>query len=144
MSSSAQQIIQTLLDPADIRLNGSRPWDLQIHDERTYARTLGFGSLGFGESYMDGWWDCEAIDQMMTRLFDARIDARVVNWRVGLFALKSRLLNAQRRSKAFEIGQRHYDAGNDLYRLMLDQRLTYTCGYWEKATTLDEAQEAKL
>lgn len=144
MSLSTKQLIQDLLSPADIQINGSRPWDIRIHDERTFARTLSFGSLGFGESYMDGWWDCEAIDQMLTRVFESEMDKRLMNWRVGLFVLKSRLLNAQRRSKAFEIGERHYDAGNDLYKNMLDKRLTYTCGYWKQANTLDEAQEAKL
>lgn len=43
-----------------------------------------------------------------------------------------------------EIGEKHYDAGNDLYLAMLDKRLTYTCGYWNNVSTLDEAQEAKL
>ncbi|HAU66213.1 MAG: Cyclopropane-fatty-acyl-phospholipid synthase [Candidatus Uhrbacteria bacterium GW2011_GWF2_39_13] len=144
MSLSTKKLIQDLLSPADIQINGSRPWDIQVHDERTFARTLGFGSLGFGEAYMDGWWDCEAIDQMLTRVFESNIDRHLVNWRVGLFILKSRLFNAQRRSKAFEVGERHYDVGNDLYQAMLDKRLTYTCGYWKQATTLDEAQEAKL
>ncbi len=144
MSLSTKQLIQDLLSPADIQINGSRPWDIRIHDEHTFARTLSFGSLGFGESYMDGWWDCEAIDQMLTRVFESEMDKRLMNWHIGLFVLKSRLMNAQRKSKAFEIGQRHYDAGNDLYKNMLDKRLTYTCGYWKEAQTLDQAQEAKL
>src|ERR1035441_2865177 len=41
-------------------------------------------------------------------------------------------------------GERHYDIGNDLYERMLDSRMIYSCGYWENAATLEEAQRAKL
>ena len=133
-----------LLRTADVNVNGSRPWDLQVHNDRVFERTLAHGSLGFGESYMDGWWDCDAMDEMLTRVFNSDIDARVQNWRTLLFVLWARLRNAQRKSKAFEIGERHYDVGNDLYQAMLDPRMTYTGGYWHEATTLAQAQEAKL
>jgi cyclopropane-fatty-acyl-phospholipid synthase len=46
--------------------------------------------------------------------------------------------------KAFEVGEKHYDIGNDLYSRMLDKRMVYTCGYWKEAQNLDQAQEAKL
>ncbi|MEK7619661.1 MAG: cyclopropane fatty acyl phospholipid synthase [Patescibacteria group bacterium] len=143
MSQRASFIV-SLLESADIRVNGSRPWDLLVHDERVFDRTLAEGSLGFGESYMDGWWDCEALDEMLTRVFRSDIDRRVRNWRTALRVLGARARNAQRKSKAFEIGERHYDVGNDLYKQMLDPRMTYTCGYWKNASDLASAQEAKL
>lgn len=139
-----RKFVQSLLKEADILVNGSRPWDLKIHDERAFDRTLAHGSLGFGESYMDGWWDCEAIDQMLTRVFTSNIDKHVRNWRMLAYVLAARTRNAQRKSKAFEIGERHYDVGNDLYKHMLDPRMVYTCGYWKDATDLASAQEAKL
>jgi len=139
-----ENYIVELLKDADIQINGSRPWDLTVHDERLFDRTLAHGSLGFGEAYMDGWWDCEALDQMLTRIFASEIDRKVRNWRTGLDVLVARARNAQRKSKAFEIGERHYDVGNDLYRAMLDPRMVYTCGYWKDATDLASAQEAKL
>mgnify|MGYP001595035580 CR=1 FL=1 len=144
MSLSYKKTVENLLREADIQINGSRAWDIQVHDERVYAHTLEYGSLGFGEAYMNGWWDCEAIDEMLTRMFRAHLDERVRGWRIALGVLKARIFNAQRPSKAFEIGERHYDIGNDLYEQMLDQRMVYTCGYWKNASTLDEAQEAKL
>ncbi len=139
-----ENYIVELLKDADIQINGSRPWDLTVHDERLFDRTLAHGSLGFGESYMDGWWDCEALDQMLTRVFASEIDRKVRNWRTALYGLVVRARNAQRKSKAFEIGERHYDVGNDLYQRMLDPRMVYTCGYWKDATDLASAQEAKL
>lgn len=140
----SKEIFQQLLEPADIKINGDRPWDIQVHNDDLYSRVLAQASLGFGESYMDGWWDCEEMDVMFTKIFNAQIDRRVVNWRVGAAAVKARLLNPQRKSKAYEIGEAHYDIGNDLYRAMLDDRMVYTCGYFNETDNLNVAQEQKL
>lgn len=143
-------VIEKLLAGADIQIGGSRPWDLRVHDKRFYARVLRQGSLGLGESYMDGWWDCDAVDEFLARIFQADIPSRVRRNPVFTFLfLRSFFSNAGRKSRAFEIGRRHYDIGNDLYRAMLDSRMTYTCGYWRPPTgsrprTLDDAQDAKL
>jgi len=48
----------------------------------------------------------------------------------------------EKKSRAFNL--KHYDTGNNLYVKMLDKRMAYTCGYWENAENLDQAQEAKL
>ena len=65
--------MRSLLAEADVRIGGDRPWDFQVRDPRVYARVLGQGSLGLGESYMDGWWDAEALDGLLTRLLDAHL-----------------------------------------------------------------------
>jgi cyclopropane-fatty-acyl-phospholipid synthase len=54
------------------------------------------------------------------------------------------LTNLQSRSRAFIVGEQHYDLGNLLYQCMLDPRMTYTCGYWAKAGDLEQAQTDKL
>lgn len=147
--SKEKQFIESLLSGTGIAINGVNPFDPQVHNENFYRRVLRQGSLGFGESYMDGWWDCENLDQFFCKVLAAKLDKRVRgSWNI-LFGLAwSYILNPGRKSRAFEIGKRHYDIGNDLYRAMLDKRLTYTCGYWNPpaggAKTLDEAQEAKL
>ncbi len=140
-----QERVQQLLQDTGVKLNGSNPWDIQVHDERLYRRVLTRGSLGFGEAYMDGAWDCERIDELVTRLLrdDIRTHMRK-RWPQMAILLASVLINRQSSGRAFKIGETHYDAGNDLHRAMLDQRLTYTCGYWKNASTLAEAQEAKL
>jgi cyclopropane-fatty-acyl-phospholipid synthase len=141
----SEKLLRELLDTAGIAINGSDPWDIQVHDNRFFERVLAESSLGLGESYLDSWWDCEAIDEMITRVLLARLDAKVLgNWKIKLHVLRSRIFNLQAPSKAYEVGQRHYDLGNELYTSMLDKRLNYTCGYWKHASTLDEAQEAKL
>jgi cyclopropane-fatty-acyl-phospholipid synthase len=144
-ANHSETIFRELLDSAGIHVNGSDPWDIQVHDPRLYERVLRQANLGLGEAYMDGWWDCAAPDQFIDRVFRARLDVKVKgNWRIALHVLRARLMNLQATSRAFEIGKRHYDLGNDLYRAMLDKRLNYTCGYWKNASNLDDAQEAKL
>jgi cyclopropane-fatty-acyl-phospholipid synthase len=141
IASSAEK----LLAKADVHVNGGRPWDIQVHDERFYGRVLGHGSLGLGESYVDGWWDCAELEEFFARILSAKLDEHAKrDAAVLFFAAAARFLNLQSKERAFVIGERHYDAGNDLFRAMLDSRMTYTCGYWKKAKTLDEAQEAKL
>ena len=133
-----------LLGLADVRIGGDRPWDIRVHDERLFARVMAEGSLGLGESYMDGWWDAERLDEFITRVLRAELDTRIQPWKEALGVAWAHVVNLQRRSRAFQIGRHHYDIGNDLFSRMLDRRMIYSCGYWANASTLDEAQEAKL
>jgi len=137
--------LENLFGKADIAVNGTRPWDIKVKDERFYERVTSGGSLALGETYMNGWWDCSALNQFFFRLLRSRIERSVCKKIPELFHnLKSFMVNCQSRSRAFEVGERHYDAGNDLFELMLDSNMTYSCGYWRDAENLDQAQEAKL
>lgn len=133
-----------LLAEADVEIDGMRPWDIHVHTNKFYSRVFSDGSLGLGEAYVDGWWDCEALDHFFFRVLSAGLESRVKNWKSIYHALKSRLFNLQKISRAHHIGQYHYDIGNELYSYMLDKRMIYSCGYWRNAETLEEAQEAKL
>ncbi len=135
---------EQLLSLAGIAVDGERPWDIRVHDERLFTRVMAGGSLALGESYMDGWWDCDRLDEFFTRVLAAELDTKVSPWTDALRVLAAKLVNLQRPSRAYEIGRRHYDIGNDLFCRMLDTRMIYSCGYWKDATTLDQAQEAKL
>lgn len=139
-----QEKLNELLQTADVKLNGSRRWDMQVHDERLHRRILAGGSLAAGEAYMAGWWDCEALDELFERLLRARLDEKIKARDWWWDALVARIFNLQKPSRAFQIGKRHYDTGNDLFRIMLDERMIYSCGYWADASSVDEAQEAKL
>lgn len=140
-----KNVIQSLLDLADVRLNGERPWDIHVKDDRTYARFLSGGTLGFGESYMDDWWDTEQLDELVARVLKANLHMKVrKNPKLLLYLGKAIVTNAGSAKRAYDIGEKHYDIGNDLYERMLDPRMVYTCGYWKDAHTLLEAQEAKL
>lgn len=142
--SRPRRKVEALLNECGIRVNGGNPWDIRVVDEDFYVRVLRQGSLGFGESYMERSWDVDDLEELIYRLLNAHTEERVHPWRYLLAHLDALLFNPQRRAGAFVVGRRHYDIGNDLYQCMLDSRMTYSCGYWENARTLDEAQQAKL
>ncbi len=145
IQNSAEQHMKTLLADADIQINGSRPWDLFLHNDKLFDRVAAYGSLGLGEAYMDGWWDCEEMDTFFFKLLSAKVDQKIKTSPVVIAnVIKSTLFNRQNSRKAYEVGEKHYDAGNDLFSCMLDSRMTYSCGFWEGAADLEEAQEKKL
>lgn len=146
--ASTKDTAQSLLAQADIAIGGSRPADLQVHDNRVYGRVLGGGTLALGESYMDGWWDAPALDQFFAKALGAHLERKLRPSLSLIFTFaRAYLFNRQSKSRAFVVGEEHYDLGNDLYEAMLDKRMVYTCAYWNgtpAAKDLDEAQEAKL
>lgn len=144
MPQRLQQRVEHLLAEADVAIGGSRPQDIVIHAPRFAARVLAQGSLGLGESYMDGDWDAHRLDVFIEHLLRAGLDQRVHSLGEIRDALLARVINPQRGARSYEVGRRHYDLGNDLYQVMLGQRLVYSCGYWAQAVNLDAAQEAKL
>ena len=144
-NQTLQQSFSDILAPADIKINGSRPWDIQIHDNRFYKRVLSEGSLGLGESYIDGWWDVEKLDEFIFRIMRSDIYKKAkIGFQSALNMLLAKFFNKQVKKKAEVNAQKHYDIGNNLYQCMLDKRMAYTCGYWKNANNIDEAQENKL
>jgi cyclopropane-fatty-acyl-phospholipid synthase len=119
-----------------------------VHDERFYDRIFSSGSLGVGESYMDGWWDVEDIPTFLDKVISARLDRDLRNIGTVWYFARAWILNMQNKDRAKVVGEQHYDVGNDLYERMLDSRMVYTCGYWSSPQTpaqnLDDSQEQKL
>ena len=133
-----------LLDTADIKVSGSRPWDMQVSNERLYNRLMSEGALGLGEGYMDGWWEAAHVDQLICKMLSTDIESKINPYKILFLSLRARFTNLQTLKRAFQVGKEHYDIGNRLFEIMLDKRMTYTCGYWRTATDLDSAQEDKL
>ncbi|RCV91700.1 cyclopropane fatty acyl phospholipid synthase [Billgrantia montanilacus] len=143
-TASSQRFVADLLEQADIHINGSRPWDIRFNAHGVIDNALSRGNLGLGESYMNGDWDAERLDEFFYRLIRAQLPEKVNISKLLYHAISSRLLNRQSARRAWQVGEAHYDIGNDFYAAMLDSRMTYTCGYWKEASNLEEAQEAKL
>jgi cyclopropane-fatty-acyl-phospholipid synthase len=144
-SSVAEKKAGEFLALADIRLNGDRPQDLRVLHPDFYQRIVAEGSLGLGESYVDGWWECERLDRFFHQILAAKLDQAAAQSPTAiLMSLKRRFFNLQTEAGSLQVGQRHYDVGNDLFMGMLDPSMTYTCGYWKDARDLEDAQEAKL
>jgi len=139
------RIAEELVNQADVRFNGSRSWDIQVHNPDFYKRVLQEGSIGLGESYMEGWWDCAALDVLFEKILRAKLDEKAPkNFKDLARIAGMRLFNLQTHKRAWIVGKEHYDIGNDLFAKMLDPYMQYSCGYWKTATNLRQAQEAKL
>lgn len=120
-----RRTVEALLAEAGVAIGGGRPWDLQVHHPAFYVRVVSEGSLGLGESYMDGWWDCDRLDQFFERVLRIELDSRVVTLRDWIALVLARVFNLQRLSRAFHIGRHHYDLGNDLFSAMLGRTMNY-------------------
>jgi cyclopropane-fatty-acyl-phospholipid synthase len=143
--SKDKETIENLLSGTGITIDGSEPYDIRIKNAKFYNRVLRDGSIGLGESYMEGWWECDALDEFFCRLFSKQIEKKILgNFNFKLQILKAKLFNLQTRTKSRSAIVSHYDIGNGLYSKMLDPLMMYSCGYWKDATTLAEAQEQKL
>jgi cyclopropane-fatty-acyl-phospholipid synthase len=136
--------LERILEPADIMIGGSRPWDIRVHNPVVYRRAVTEANLGLGETYMAGYWDCEALDDFFFRLLSAKAEKKALSPASFLERYSGMLFNLQHPSRAFTVGERHYNTGNDLFEAMLDKRMIYSCGYWKQADNLDDAQEHKL
>jgi len=143
--ASIKQVVSDLFKQADITVNGARPGDIIVHDDAFYSRVLKDGSLGLGESYMDGQWDCNNLDIFIQKVLLADLENKVPkNFATLKHYLHAVLTNQQTKKRAWHVGQKHYDIGNDLYTKMLDETMFYSCGYWKDAKTLHESQLAKV
>ena len=137
-------MIKQLLAQADVKIGGSRPQDIVVHDERLYNRVVRYRELGLGEAYMDGWWDCKRIDKLVANVLTTDLRSSLKLSPSIILAAAPGLINQQTLQRARANAEHHYNIGNDLYERMLDKRMIYSCGYWQNARTLDEAQEHKL
>ena len=143
-STKNESFLSNILLQADIQIGGERLWDIQIKDQRAVNEIIHRRSLGLGESYMRGWWDCDDLEEMFYKLLSANIYKLKPTFREWVRLAISKAINFQSLKKADEVCKQHYDIDIDLYERMLDPKLIYTCAYWENASDLLEAQENKL
>lgn len=140
-----KELIERLLSLAGIEVNGPQPWDLQVFDERFYKRVFSDSGLGLGESYMDGWWECAQIDEMVARLLRSNVDQHLkASLREFAVFFLHYLFNYQTKYRSREVAERHYNIGNSFYQKMLDPSMNYSCGYWKGALDLATAETNKM
>jgi cyclopropane-fatty-acyl-phospholipid synthase len=140
----AATVVEQILAACGVGLNGPARWDLQVKDERFFRRVLLDGSLGLGESYMDGWWECERIDELVDRLLRSDALAELpFQYKARIAQIRALSFNRQTLSGARVSIPAHYDIGNDFFEKMLGRSMAYSCAYWPEANDLDAAQDAK-
>ena len=142
---SAETFIASLLEKADIKINGSRPWDIQVHNKSLYLRILRQGTLGLGEAYMEGWWDCDSLDTMICKALRAKLE-RYISHNIPVLANMAfyMLCNPQTVGRSRIVAEKHYNFSNDMFECMLGPTMNYSCGYWQGADNLDQAQTNKM
>lgn len=142
---TAKGLVADLLKDSGCELDGKRPWDLSVRDERFYSRLVGDGTLGLGESYVDGWWESEQLDELLCRVIREGGTNKVKRTLANMVLyVQSRLLNMQTKTRAKSAAVAGYDHGNELYMAFLDPYMQYTCGYFKDTDDLAVAQEQKL
>jgi cyclopropane-fatty-acyl-phospholipid synthase len=141
---SIERSFARILARADIKINGSRPWDMTVRNPSFYNKVMAKGDLGLGESYMDGDWDCKALDEFFYRFLSKGLDKRKRTLPEIFISLRSRLINVQSKSGSRKVARQHYDLSPELYESFLDPYNQYTCGYFKNTKDLNKAQEQKL
>ena len=136
--------LEQLFDAVDIKIEGTRPWDIHIHNPLVFRRAITEGNLGLGESYMDGYWDCDDLEEFCFRMIRSKADEKIFAPVMFIGKWIGKVYNLQHPARAFTVAEKHYNSGNGLFKRMLDRRMIYSCGYWNEAENLDEAQEKKL
>jgi cyclopropane-fatty-acyl-phospholipid synthase len=146
MTTKLERWAGNLLAKAGVAVNGKNPWDIKVHKKDLWERVATDGTLAFGEAYMDGWWDCDSLDQFFDRVLRANLAKEIRMRDLPLLDLmKAKVLNPQSKAKSIDVAKIHYNIGNDFYEAMLDENMQYTCAYYGNgAKNLLEAQEAKL
>ncbi len=143
--SSAEKVVREITALAGIQIDGNKPWDIQVHNDQFYNCVLSDRSLGLGESYVLGWWDAAALDETICQMLRAGLEHQLKpTWAMRWAVMKAKLFNRQTKASSMEVIDAHYQLGNDLYERMLDPTMSYSCGYWKRASTLEEAQLAKF
>lgn len=148
-SEISHRLVESIFTENGITINGPNPWDIQVRDERFFYRVLCDKNLGMGESYMDGWWDCRQIDEMICRLlkserYDRERDLRADGLKGLLSFFTALLFNNQSRHRSRVVAEQHYDLGNNLFSAFLDPYRQYSCAYFNGTDDLPEAQLRKL
>ena len=145
--TTPRQIVTKLLSHSGIIVNGSYDHDMIVHNAKCFDMILSNWSLGLGESYMQGFWTCKKLDHFFFQLLSSDIDSKVlrkIKFSLLMHSLKYKFMNLQNIHRAFEVGHKHYDLGNNFFEKMLDPNMQYSCGYWQKAKKLKDAQIAKI
>lgn len=127
---------------------GTPSHEIRVHDSAFYRHLAMGGGTGAGEAYIEGLWDCDDLAGLLGLLARNRDALEAINHgaaRAGAFLLQGwHALNRNTRTGSARNIAAHYDLGNELFRLFLDEELNYSSAVFEHpGMTLAEAQHAK-
>jgi cyclopropane-fatty-acyl-phospholipid synthase len=138
-------LLERMLATTGITIDGNSPWDMHVRDDRIFSRLLHSKSLGLGESYMEGWWDCRQIDEFVCKILTAELDRKIKDsFKLIAPAVSAILFNMQSRICSRVVAEQHYDLDNELFMSFLDPYNQYSCAYFDGTEDLNEAQVKKM
>lgn len=144
MNRLFKPLFESLLAGSGVRIDGDRPWDIRVNRDRLYRRALR-GSLGIGESYIDGDWDCEALDELFRRVLSSNAQSKPLVRAFHAFkSLQARLMNLQTPRRSRAVAEEHYDLDHRMYAHFLGPWNQYTCCFFDGTGDLERAEVAKL
>jgi cyclopropane-fatty-acyl-phospholipid synthase len=137
MNRLFKPLFESVIAGSGVRIGGDRPWDIRVNRDRLYRRALR-GSLGIGESYIDGDWDCGALDEMFRRVLAAGAQDRpLIRAARALKSMQSRLTNLQTPRRSRAVAEEHYDLDHRMYALFLGPWNQYTCCFFDGSADLE-------
>ncbi len=126
---------------------------LRVNDPDMFRKSILYGDVGFGESYVDGDWDTDSITNFISWwIYNAENNPSLSGSKrkfspMGLLQFADRvthLFRANTRTGSRKNIAEHYDLSNDFYSLWLDSSMTYSSAYFRNgASTLEEGQFQK-
>lgn len=143
---SVERRVRAEFERAGITIGGHAAHDLRVLDPSFFRRIAMNPAYELGQTYVDGLWECDAIDRMMTKLLAAGVGQSFEHGRQFFVrSLVAKAHNLQSRLRAKIVIDRHYDLGDELFAAMLDESMAYTCAIFETPeTSLADAQQAKM
>jgi cyclopropane-fatty-acyl-phospholipid synthase len=144
-----------LIDSGEVETFGDvtqiAPFDvtIRVHHPRFYSDVAFAGTLGSGEAYMNGYWQCDNLTGLVRLMVINRhlmndVDSGWSRLSTPLFKLAHWLNRNDKLGSRRNIAA-HYDLGNKFFALFLDETMAYSCGiFTSAATTLLEASTAKF
>lgn len=123
-TTRAHRFVEELLNKAGLNINGPAPWDMQLNEPGAPERALSKGNLGLGDAYVEGQWDSGQLDEFFSRLMRSRLTDNIHPASLIFHALSAKLFNRQDKSRAWQVGEQHYDQGNPRNRLTGRKRNT--------------------
>ena len=111
-ATPVKDIVTKVYKDAGVTMNGKQSYDIQVKNENFYLRSAHEKSLGLGESYMDGWWDCERLDEFFARVLEAGTYQKMLYLpdRIAHY-IQFDLFNLQTSQRSWEVAEKHYNLG---------------------------------
>lgn len=141
----SNEILVKKLAELGVTVGGDSDVDIHINDKYLFVKLYFGRSLALGETYMDRGWEANNLYAFASKMFNSDLAHFFSKRSFGDYwrDISARVRNLQNIVRARQVVKQHYNINDDIYDVMLDESMAYTCGYWPHADNLAMAQVAK-